>query len=191
MNCAQCNDKNCYLGEKVCHNLQEECLQKYENPADRNAVTISSELEANYYCQLTRFEEVYKYCEMMGYQKIGLAFCFGLSEEAKLISDYFGQKFKVASVCCKNGSISKETFSVPKVKEGRYEAVCNPVGQAMILNKEKTDLNLIIGLCVGHDILFTQHSEAPVSTLVVKDRVLAHNPLGALYSGYYRKKLIR
>jgi len=43
-----------------------------------------------------------------------------------------------------------------------------------------------VGLCVGHDMLFTRHSRAPVTTLVVKDRVLAHNPAGALYSGYYR-----
>lgn len=31
----------------------------------------------------------------------------------------------------------------------------------------------------------TKHSQAPVTTLVVKDRVLAHNPAGALYSAYY------
>ncbi len=67
--------------------------------------------------------------------------------------------------------------------------MCNPIGQALVLNKEKTDLNIILGLCIGHDILFTQHSAAPVTTLAVKDRVLAHNPLGALYSGYYLKKL--
>ena len=59
------------------------------------------------------------------------------------------------------------------------------MGQALVLNKEKTDLNVILGLCIGHDILFTQHSQAPVTTLAVKDRVLAHNPLGAIYSNYY------
>ena len=32
---------------------------------------------------------------------------------------------------------------------------------------------------MGHDILFTKHSKAPVTTLAVKDRVLTHNPLGA------------
>ena len=29
----------------------------------------------------------------------------------------------------------------------------------------------------------------PVTTLVVKDRLLAHNPLGAIYSRYWKKKL--
>jgi uncharacterized metal-binding protein len=46
-------------------------------------------------------------------------------------------------------------------------------------------MNLVVGLCVGHDMLFTKRSEAPVTTFVVKDRVLAHNPVGAIYSGYY------
>ncbi|OPY27009.1 MAG: hypothetical protein A4E27_00631 [Methanobacterium sp. PtaU1.Bin242] len=66
--------------------------------------------------------------------------------------------------------------------------MCNPLGQASFLNRENTDLNIIIGLCIGHDLLFTEHSKAPVTTLVVKDRVLAHNPLGAIYSKYYQNK---
>jgi len=67
--------------------------------------------------------------------------------------------------------------------------MCNPIGQATFLNQKKTDLNIIIGLCIGHDILFSNHSKAPVTTLAVKDRVLAHNPLGAIYSHYYLNKI--
>jgi uncharacterized metal-binding protein len=52
-------------------------------------------------------------------------------------------------------------------------------------------MNIIVGLCVGHDMLFQMHSRAPVTTLIVKDRVLAHNPAGALYSNYYRRRLIK
>jgi uncharacterized metal-binding protein len=43
-------------------------------------------------------------------------------------------------------------------------------------------LNILLGLCVGDDTLFIKHSKAPVTVLAVKDRVLAHNPLGALYT---------
>ncbi|WP_274596750.1 DUF1847 domain-containing protein [Desulfurobacterium thermolithotrophum] len=52
-------------------------------------------------------------------------------------------------------------------------------------------MNVIVGLCIGHDMLFQMHSRAPVTTLIVKDRVLAHNPVGALYSNYYKRKLIK
>ena len=66
--------------------------------------------------------------------------------------------------------------------------MCNPLGQATVLNNEGTELNIILGLCIGHDILFNQYSAAPVTTLAVKDRVLTHNPLGAVYSKYYLKR---
>jgi uncharacterized metal-binding protein len=64
--------------------------------------------------------------------------------------------------------------------------------QAKILNKQKTDLNVIVGLCVGHDSLFIKYSQAPVTTLITKDRILGHNPAAALYtSGFYYKRLLQ
>ena len=78
-------------------------------------------------------------------------------------------------------------LGLPKIHGDGFEATCNPVGQALLLEEEGTDLNVILGLCLGHDVLFTKHSKAPVTTLAVKDRVLAHNPLGVIYSGYYRR----
>jgi uncharacterized metal-binding protein len=69
--------------------------------------------------------------------------------------------------------------------------MCNPIGQAEFLNDAKTDFNIILGLCVGHDSLFIKYSKAPITVFAVKDRVLAHNPLGAIYQAeaYYKDKL--
>jgi uncharacterized metal-binding protein len=67
--------------------------------------------------------------------------------------------------------------------------MCSPLGQAELLNRAETQLNIVMGLCVGHDALFASHSNAPVTTLIAKDRVLAHNPIGAIYSRYWRKRL--
>ncbi|MPM98578.1 hypothetical protein SDC9_145766 [bioreactor metagenome] len=71
--------------------------------------------------------------------------------------------------------------------------MCNPIGQANFLNSAKTELNIMLGLCVGHDSLFIKCSDAPITVFAVKDRVLAHNPLGALYlsEGYYKNKLYK
>lgn len=69
--------------------------------------------------------------------------------------------------------------------------MCNPIAQARLLNKAETDLKIILGLCVGHDSLFLSYAEAPVTVLAVKDRVLAHNPLGAIYAGYYFDKRLK
>ena len=59
--------------------------------------------------------------------------------------------------------------------------------QAQLLNEAGTELNIVMGLCVGHDSLFYKHAKAVTTTLVVKDRVLVHNPVMALYTaeGYY------
>jgi uncharacterized metal-binding protein len=103
---------------------------------------------------------------------------------------------KFDSVICKNGSIPKEYLKIKdseKVRPGTYEPMCNPIGQATLLNNAHTDLNIILGLCVGHDTLFIKYSKAPVTVFAVKDRVLAHNPIAALYlaDGYYKNKLYK
>ena len=67
--------------------------------------------------------------------------------------------------------------------------MCNPILQAKILNEEKTDLNVMMGLCVGHDALFIKYSDAPVTVLFTKDRVTGHNAVVPLYltESYYKK----
>ena len=66
---------------------------------------------------------------------------------------------------------------------------CNPKGQVDVLNMMEVDFNIIIGLCIGTDCIFNQLSNAPVSTLFVKDKSLANNPIGAVYSDYYLKEV--
>ena len=61
--------------------------------------------------------------------------------------------------------------------------------QAKLLNEKKTDLNIVVGLCVGHDSIFYKYSDALCTTLITKDRVLGHNPAAAIYqmNAYYSK----
>jgi uncharacterized metal-binding protein len=63
------------------------------------------------------------------------------------------------------------------------------VAQARLLNRVKTDLNIVVGLCVGHDSIFFKYSDAPATVLIAKDRVSGHNPAAALYTSrsYYRR----
>ena len=58
--------------------------------------------------------------------------------------------------------------------------MCNPMAQAELLNEAGCELNVVPGFCVGHDSLFFKHSQGLATTLVAKDQVLAHNPVGAL-----------
>jgi len=77
-----------------------------------------------------------------------------------------------------------------KIRPSTFEPACNPVAQAKLMNRSNTDMNIIVGLCVGHDMIFTKYSDAPVTTLVVKDRVTGHNPVSVLYGqNFYYKRL--
>ena len=188
MRCALCDDKKCYLG-KECTALKEKVVSKYKlETKTLDIMATSTSLEARHYMKLTRLEELMTFCKGMGYKTLGIAFCIGLDSEARILQEILEKDFDTYSVCCKVCGIDKKDFGLEKIKKDRYEAMCNPIGQAMVLNDKNTDLNIICGLCLGHDILFSKHSEAPVTTFIVKDRVLAHNPAGAIYSKYYQRK---
>ena len=188
MKCGFCGNKECASG-KDCTGIRDEVLEAYTG--EMLSITRSAaHIEATCYMTKTRIEEVIEFARTMGYRRLGIAFCIGLSAEAEKIHQILGQHFEVYSVCCKVCGIPKKTLELEALRGNSDAAMCNPVGQARTLNDKKTGLNLIVGLCMGHDIAFTAISEAPVSTLVVKDRVLTHNPLGAVYSRYYLNRLI-
>ena len=94
-------------------------------------------------------------------------------------------------MACKVGQIPKTEVGIPAECEAVGVTMCNPILQARKLNEAGTELNVVVGLCVGHDSLFYKYAEAPTTTLVTKDRVLGHNPVAALYTAktYYSKLL--
>jgi uncharacterized metal-binding protein len=142
-----------------------------------------------------RVQETCEFAQKMGYKKLGIAFCIGLQKEALSLSQILeAQGFEVISAVCKVGRVPKEKIGIreeDKIRIGEFEPMCNPIAQAMILNEQKTDFNIVVGLCVGHDSLFLKYSEALCTVLVVKDRVLGHNPVAALYTSnsFYARML--
>jgi uncharacterized metal-binding protein len=143
-----------------------------------------------------RVQETCEFAQKMGYKKLGIAFCGGLHSEALSLTQILeAQGFEVVSVVCKVGRTPKEHIGIrdeEKVCIGEFEPMCSPIAQAMILNEEETDLNILLGLCVGHDSLFLKYSKAYCTVLVAKDRVLGHNPCAALYTtGSYYARMLR
>lgn len=168
-----------------------EVIPRYADDENHRIMITAANVEGEFYGQMCRVEETIEFAKRMGYKKIGLAFCIGLSKEAnimaKLLRDY---GFEIESAICKIGSVDKVSVGIDKEMADRVGAkMCNPIMQAEYLNAQGTEMNIVIGLCVGHDMLFNKYAKAPTTTLVVKDRVLAHNPAGALYNldGYYKK----
>lgn len=184
--------KNCPIRQEE---LVKEALEEYRKPEINRFYVTSSEIESAGYCQWPRLKETVEFCRRMGYEKIGLAFCKGLAKEAVVVADLFrNQGFSVVSAICKSGGLDKTEAGIPqegKIRPGQFETMCNPILQAKLLNQQKTEFNITLGLCVGHDSLFYRYSDALVTTLVAKDRVLAHNPVGAIYcaDGYFKNRL--
>ncbi|MEF2838299.1 MAG: DUF1847 domain-containing protein [Oscillospiraceae bacterium] len=185
--------KNCPMRNS---GLMDTALATYALPENRDFYITASELEALGYCQWPRIKETIVLCQKMGYTRIGLAFCFGLRKEAKIVDELFRRAgLEVVSVICKTGGADKESVGISpdsKLNPGSFEAMCNPIAQAKLLNEQKTQFNVALGLCVGHDSMFYKYSDALVTTLVAKDRVTGHNPAAAIYcaDGYFKKRIL-
>lgn len=190
LRCAECETLDCREGKNCTNYDIEKLMSEYELPENEKLFKVASGIEAEFYFQKNRLEELIVFGKRMGYERMGVAFCIGLYQEARVLSEILSQHFDVYSVCCKVCGIEKDDIGVEKIRPGTYEVMCNPIGQAKVLNDCETDLNIICGLCIGHDISFTNHSEAPVTTFLVKDRVLGHNPAVSLYSRYWRNALM-
>lgn len=203
-NCANCGIYACWKGqtEKIpahCpmqdhQELYEEALQEYQKTEINNLSYNAAIVEATGYCIWTRIEEIMEFSRRANFNKLGLAFCVGLRKEARQVAKIFDNAgFDLSSVACKTGSCAKERLGISdsqKVRPGQFEPICNPIAQAKLLNEAGTQLNILLGLCVGHDTLFIRYSNAPITVLAVKDRVLAHNPLGAIYAeNFFARKL--
>lgn len=183
--------KGCPMGEDELLKEAQSLLRKEENLAFFQAV---AKVEAEGYGRWPRVREIAEICKRMGWTRIGLAFCTGMKSEAETFSNIM-QEYGIDTVAamCKTGALPKEEFGLTdsdKVRPGTFEVICNPIMQALYLNKQATPFNIILGLCAGHDALFTKYAKGFCTTLIAKDRVMAHNPAGALYACRYSRKLL-
>jgi uncharacterized metal-binding protein len=132
-----------------------------------------------------RVREVMEFANALGARHLGLSFCVGFRNEARVLAKILlANGFRVSSACCKAGAVPKEELGIDdhqKVRPGQPEMTCNPIAQAELLNRESVQFVLVLGQCVGHDAATFAHLEAPTIALVVKDRVLAHNTVAAVY----------
>jgi uncharacterized metal-binding protein len=146
---------------------------------------VSDELLPDKNGAWNRVQETIEFASRLGVKHIGLSFCVGFRNEARILTRILeANGFRVSSVCCKSGAVPKERLGIEdsqKVRPGQPEMICNPLAQAELLNREAVELALVLGQCVGHDSATIGHLQAPAVCLVVKDRVLAHNTVAALY----------
>lgn len=204
LTCTDCGTGSCSKGDghfpEFCLTTQltekeiADIVELYnKNEEVRRLAIAGAEVEGGFYGKYTRVEEIMEFARRIGAKKIGIATCSGLLNESRIFARILKvHGFEVCGVACKVAAIPKTDIHIG----GEYirrdgEPLCNPVLQAKLLNKNKTELNVVVGLCVGHDSLFYKYSKAPVTTLVTKDRLTGHNPVAALYTAqsYYKRLL--
>ena len=163
--CANCPTHACYTKGVNCTGVPLEAVKEAYTEEELKLMQAAAYVEGTFYSNICRLQETAEFAKAMGYKKLGMSFCIGLNAEARYIAKYFKQP------------------------ELEHEAMCNPKCQAKFLAEKGVELYISCGLCVGHDAIFNMNAEGPVTNLVVKDRLLAHNPLGAIYSRYWKRKL--
>ncbi len=146
---------------------------------ERMMLEVARDLQFEDERRLCRLSELVYFCLEMGYRSVGVAYCVDLAGPAEILIQVLRRFFSVHPAPCRRDT---------ELNGDEANTHCNPADQAEMLNELETDLNVIVGLCMGSDCVFTQRSAAPVTTLFVKDRALANNPIGAVYSDRYLKE---
>jgi len=179
MNCTSCNDRICRKQQDSCSRESfdiAEVIDQYQDPANSEIVKAAAELvDYGRAGTLSRIEEIVEFANLMNYKRLGLAYCYGMEQQAKAIETLLiDNGFDVSAVSCSVGGLKQSEVNMGSCI---HKVSCNPLGQAEQLNAEQVDLTLVVGICMGHDILLNRHLNMDFTTLVVKDRKFNHAPL--------------
>ena len=202
LSCADCGSVGCVDGagtrppfcttDALEPGELERALETANQPENRAVMQAAARTEYEGYCKLTRVEEIMDFARRMGFTRIGVATCAGLRRESGALARILrAHGFTVYAIACKAGMADKSLVGIDEDCKAVGANMCNPVLQAQYLNRMDTQLNIVVGLCVGHDSLFYKYAQALTTTLVAKDRVTGHNPAAVLYQldGYYSRLL--
>jgi uncharacterized metal-binding protein len=181
MDCTNCQPKTCRDSESC--GIEKfngpEVIIDYQEPENQKILQAAASLVDNGKAgTLSRLQETIEFIKSMGYKKVGLAYCYGMEKEAKLLKKLFkAEGIRLRAVSCTVGGINQNEINTSSCIE---KVSCNPLGQARELNEEGVDFVIIMGICLGHDILLQRNLKSDFTTLVVKDRIFANALLQAI-----------
>jgi len=179
VHCAECGAYICRGGNREA--APDDCPMKGEFPEfenlypqgqTRDFLVQSALVEAEGYCRWTRVREVVEFSNRMGFRRLGLPHCSDMSPISERVA-------KALSEAGLEPVLPLES------------SPCDPLAQAGFFAEAETEMNVLSGMCVGHETLFIQASSAPVVGLVARDTRLKHNPAAGIYTSrsYLKKEL--
>lgn len=178
MDCTKCTSKGCRLSQP-CTDRSIEYREQYHTKEAQGIARAASKLVDNGRAgTLSRLEEIVEYAKLKAYRTLGVAYCYGMEQEAGLLRQYLEKEgFRTVMVSCTVDGISECEIDTTKTDES---VSCNPIGQANALNRSDANFTILMGLCLGHDILIQKNLNMDYTTWIVKDRVTKHRPMDAL-----------
>ncbi len=178
MDCTKCSTKGCRVATP-CQDHSGEYLDRYQTPEIQVVTQSASALIDNGRAgTLSRLQEIIEYMKLRGYAKIGCAYCYGMEKDAAQLRKILAAEgFQPHMVSCTVDQVLEKQLDPNKTKN---TVSCNPLGQAQQLNRLGVEFTLLMGLCLGHDILLQKNLVMDFTTFVVKDRVYSHQPMQAL-----------
>lgn len=203
LNCMNCSVAACEYPERgkpgfcaqdgVTADLHDEAARLYALP-ENHAIMEAAAKVTEGTVDSTRVQDTIKFASLIGAHRIGIATCTIMLRETRVLARLLQDAgFDVEAIGCKVDGNRRADLDLEPLPAGEGAILCNPIMQALLLNRAKTDLNVLMGICVGHDALFSKYSDAPVTTLVAKDFLAANNPCSVLYTAQscYEGKLAR
>jgi uncharacterized metal-binding protein/predicted Fe-Mo cluster-binding NifX family protein len=183
IDCIACTNRACLHGD-ACPGYWRPATALRVKPEQQMMMEVGFDIGSEPNRVLCRLAELAYFCVEMRYRHVGLAFCVDLFPETEVIARVLRRFTRVTPVCCRIG------LAPEAVDDTSGGAICNAIGMAQFLNVAQTDLNVVVGLSMGCDVAFGRLSRAPVTTLVVKDKLLANNPAAACYSRYVFERIL-
>ncbi|MFH2037613.1 MAG: DUF1847 domain-containing protein [Candidatus Zixiibacteriota bacterium] len=195
IDCLKCNNRVCLDGKACEKSINDSSHQLAPTKELIHMLDAATDIVCEKERTLCRLSELIYFCLEMQYRRLGVAYCIDLEEPTDILVRLLRRFFTVYPVCCQVGGFTQTNPQQSELqKDKKYsnkDTCCNPWGQAQILNRLRTDLNVMVGLCMGADCVFIQGSLAPTTGLFIKDKSLANNPIGAIYSEYYLREAVQ
>ncbi len=178
MDCTLCTAKGCRTNIP-CTDYSHEYIDFYQKEEILTTIRSASELvDDGRAGNLSRLEEIVAYAGLKNYRTLGVAYCYGMEKEAVLLKKYLkNEGVEPVMVSCTVDGLKESQIDSAKCVDS---ISCNPLGQANILNSSSVDFTILMGLCLGHDILIQKALTMDFTTWLVKDRVTMHRPMEGL-----------
>lgn len=119
------------------------CLED-ENPQ----MQTPARAEGTHKVDINRLQKIAELARLLGWKRMGIAFCEYLYDEVRAISSFFeNEGFEVFSLCCNNCGKSKREFDPDQViHDPKSMAMCNPKYKDIFISEHEADVYISLGL---------------------------------------------